>query len=905
MRDLASLVMSFRSILQRGWKRWSLLFCGSLIGYLLVVLMHPVQAVTSHIAEPLDTVSTSNPQFPIALATPTVAQSSSPFIVSLSQGKTFFDAGQFTDAIAQWTVAVRSAQNADERLGEALGLSYLSLAYQSLGQWSEAEDAILQSLSILEVNSPTQPPISSEQQSIYAQALNTRAALSFAQGQTETALNLWQQAETVYAQREDDVGRLGSQINQAQALQAMGLYHQASRQLDQVATGLQSQPDSRLKAIGLRSLGNLLHQGGKFDQSQVLLEESLTTARMLGLPIEINASSLSLGNHYKSVGDIDTALDLYSQAAENAVSDLEKVQAQLNQLKLLAETGRLSESQPLVDSLQAEIIQLPPSRPAIYARINFVDSLLGLPGMPLASSPSAKPNKAENETPDVTALASILSAGIQQARTIQDVRAEAYALGELARLYEVNQQWESAKVLTEKALVLSQSIQASDIAYRWDWQLGRILRQQNKASEAINAYADAINLLQSLRRDLIASDPDLQFSFRQQIEPIYREFVSLLVEPQEPSQANLKKAREVIESLQLAELENFFRAACLDVQPKQIDQVDQSAAVIYPIILPDRLAVILSLPGQSFELYQVNTTAEDVQQKIDGMLTALNPLISEQRRLQVSQEMYQWLIEPAEEILAEQNIQTLVFVLDGGLRNIPMAALYDGEQYLIEKYQIAITPGLQLLASQQLTPNNIEVLIGGLTEARQGFDALPGVAVEADQIASSTDSRIYLDQNFTEPNLQDQIGQTSFPVIHLATHGQFSSNPEDTFVLTWDDQITIEGLRQLLKSRTEAGRNPIELLVLSACQTAEGDERAALGLAGLSVRSGARSTLATLWAVNDQSTAEFMSVFYKELTGSGKGKAESLRATQIELLKHSEYSHPYYWAPFILVGNWL
>ncbi|NEP47254.1 MAG: CHAT domain-containing protein, partial [Okeania sp. SIO2H7] len=279
--------------------------------------------------------------------------------------------------------------------------------------------------------------------------------------------------------------------------------------------------------------------------------------------------------------------------------------------------------------------------------------------------------------------------------------------------------------------------------------------------------------------------------------------------------------------------------------------------------------------------------------------------ISDRRRLQSSEEMYKLLIEPIEPTLATQNIQTLVFVLDGGLRNIPMAALYDGEQYLIEQYQIAITPGLQLLASQQLTPDNIEVLVGGLTEARQGFDALPGVAFEADQIASNTDSRIYLDQNFTKPILQDQIGQTSFPVVHLATHGQFSSNPEDTFVLTWDDQITIEGLRQLLKSRTEAGRNPIELLVLSACQTAEGDDRAALGLAGLSVRSGARSTLATLWAVNDQSTAEFMSVFYQELTKAGQGKAEALRATQIAVLKTSEYSHPYYWAPFILVGNWL
>lgn len=878
-------------------QRWKWLLC-SFLSCVLIVVMHPVQATTSQSISSLDNDSVTNTQYPFVPSS-SLSQSTDRFTEALALGKTSFDAGQLTDAIAHWSDAVQSAQTSNDELGESLGLSYLSLAYQSLGEWSAAEDAIAQSLSILETNASSQPSPTTENQALYAQALNTQASFQLAQGHTETALATWQQAEAVYAQVNDDVGRWGSQINQAQALQSMGLYHQASRQLDQVALELQTQPNSRLKAIGLRSLGNLLHQGGNFDQSQVLLEESLITAQALDLPTEINASALSLGNHFKSLGDISTALSFYTQAASNATSDLEQIQAHLNQLKLLDEAGQSEEKQQLITALQPQIMQLPASRPAVYARVNFVDSLLPPPSADLSS------DSTQAKVQNVTVLASILSTGVQHARAIQDRRAEAYALGELARLYEMTHQWESAKRLTEDALALSQSIQANDIAYRWDWQLGRILRQQNKDDEAINAYSDAIDLLQALRRDLIASDPDLQFSFRQQIEPIYREFVSVLVEPRQPSQENLKKAREVIESLQLAELENFFRAACLDVQPKQIDEVDQAAAVIYPIILPDKLAVILSLPGQSFALYQVPVSADDVQHKIDDMLTALNPLISDQRRLDISEELYTWLIEPAEATLAAQNIQTLVFVLDGGLRNIPMAALYDGEQYLIEKYQVAITPGLQLLASQQLTPENIEVLVGGLTEARQGFDALPGVAVEANQIASNTSSEVYLDQNFTEPNLQAQIGQTSFPVIHLATHGQFSSNPDDTFVLTWDDQITIEGLRQLLKSRAEVGRNPIELLVLSACQTAEGDERAALGLAGLAVRSGARSTLATLWAVNDQSTAEFMSVFYQELTQPGKGKAEALRATQKALLKTSEYSHPYYWAPFILVGNWL
>jgi CHAT domain-containing protein len=247
-----------------------------------------------------------------------------------------------------------------------------------------------------------------------------------------------------------------------------------------------------------------------------------------------------------------------------------------------------------------------------------------------------------------------------------------------------------------------------------------------------------------------------------------------------------------------------------------------------------------------------------------------------------------------------------VFVLDGTLRNIPIAALHDGERYLIENYSVAISPGLQIIEPKSFTqPENLNALIGGLTESRQGFTPLPGVMRESNQIASKLKAQIFLDKTFTKQNLQQSIQATNFPLVHLATHGQFSSKLSDTFLLTWDDRITIEGLRNLLKSRAESSTAPIELLVLSACETAEGDQRATLGLAGLAVRSGARSTLATLWSVNDNSTADLMTEFYRMLTQQQLSKAESLRQAQLKLLQNPQYSHPFYWAPFILVGNWL
>jgi CHAT domain-containing protein len=128
---------------------------------------------------------------------------------------------------------------------------------------------------------------------------------------------------------------------------------------------------------------------------------------------------------------------------------------------------------------------------------------------------------------------------------------------------------------------------------------------------------------------------------------------------------------------------------------------------------------------------------------------------------------------------------------------------------------------------------------------------------------------------------------------------------EETFILTWDNRINVKELGAILQTREQDIDNPIELLVLSACQTAQGDRRAPLGIAGVAVRSGARSTLATLWSVDDKSAAEFMVEFYRQLAKSKVTKAEAIRLAQLKLLQQREYSNPFYWAPFVLLGNWL
>jgi CHAT domain-containing protein/tetratricopeptide (TPR) repeat protein len=842
---------------------------------------------------------------------PTVQFSTSNASQLVQEALQRYQSGQFAAAVTVWQQAADAFAAQADHLNQAMVLSNLALAYHQLGQWSEANEAIATSLQFLQSKG-----VGSDRLKILAQALNTQGKLQLAQGQAEQALSTWQKATETYQQVGDKTGVARSLINQAQALRVLGFYQRVKDTLEQASQILQDQPESAIKAAGLLSFGDALRLVGDLGKSQEVLQQSLTISQQLQSPSAITAALLSLGNTTYAQQQPDQAFKYYQQAIATSTSPTTTLQAQLNQLRLLIETEKWADAQALGAKIQPQLTSLPVSRTAIYAQINFTQSLMKLwsQNLPIGSREASTPQ----------AAAQILATAQKQAKELGDQRAQSYALGYLGQVYEQTQQGSEAQALTEKALLLAQSSNAPDIAYLWQWQLGRLLKVQageGKANSsayttAIAAYKESINTLNSLRNDLVATNLDLQFSFRESVEPVYRQLVELLLQPPLApplgkgglggvSQENLQQARQVIESLQLAELDNFFREACLTARPELIDRVDPQAAVIYPIILPDRLEVILSLPNQPLRHYATAIPQRDLESILHNMRRSLRRIAFDKDRLPLAQQVYDWLIRPAESDLAASDIKTLVFALDGALKNVPMAVLHDGQQYLVEKYSVALTPSLQLLEPRPLAREQIKLLVGGLSEARLGFSPLPGVESEVKQISSKITAQVLLNQQFTSAALQDQINTTSFPVVHLATHGEFSSNAENTFILAWDKRVNVKELSGLLQARAQNQRQPIELLVLSACQTAAGDNRAALGLAGVAVRSGARSTLATLWSVDDQSTSSFMIEFYQALAQPQVTKAKALRQAQLALLKQPEFKHPYFWAPFVLVGNWL
>ena len=834
--------------------------------------------------------------------------------VELAQlGKQSYDRGQFTAAANSMLKAAKAYQAAGKQLEQVQTLSLLSLVYENLGQWQLAKQTLASCFSLLE-----KIPQSPARQRVQAQVLNRQGRWQLARGDAQAAIATAQAADLLYTKLNSVTGKIGSQINQAQAWQALGFYRRSESILIEVAEELRTQPISPLKVAGLKNLGNLLSQKGERKRSEQILQKSLLLAKKLGLSESMSQILLDLGNNQRNIAIINKnnqilaqgntyslqALKYYQQAELRATFPITKIKAQLNQLTIYVETKELSSAQKLnelLTSIPEALHQLPSSRESVYLHLNFANNLIEL----------------ESDSNPLL----IINTAIQQARNLQDSRAESYALGTLGKFYEHTANWQQGQRVTTSALLIAHQINALDLTYRWEWQLGRLLKKQavsganSSNSPAIAAYTEAVSDLQLLRSDLAFTNPDLQFSFQQEVEPVYRELVDLLLpsdEVTEPSQGNLQQARRVLESLQVAELEDFFHSNCLEakVNLDQIIEEESDTAVIYPIMLANRLEIIVRLPqSKKLNHYQTNVKGDDLENILTKLSQYLPDVTRSAQVVNLAQQLYQWLIQPLKSDLMASQAETLVFVLDSSLRNIPMSILYDAanEQYLIEQYAIAIAPSLQLIKPNALENIKFKTLIAGIDKSRfikgQEFASLAYVEPELKQIASEIpQSKTLYNKNFTSDNLRSQIESGSFSVVHLATHGEFSSDLEKTFILTWNKLLKAKDFTNLLQTSDLQTTKDIELLVLSACQTATGDKRAGLGLAGIAVQAGARSTLATLWSIDDASTVNLMSEFYRQLNQNST-KAKALQKAQLTLL--AKEKRPYFWAAYVLIGNWL
>ncbi|MCE5336366.1 MAG: CHAT domain-containing protein [Desulfobacteraceae bacterium] len=379
----------------------------------------------------------------------------------------------------------------------------------------------------------------------------------------------------------------------------------------------------------------------------------------------------------------------------------------------------------------------------------------------------------------------------------------------------------------------------------------------------------------------------------------FREAADMLLQ-----QSSLPNAREAIELMKAAELQAYFQDGSIadQMHKTRLKDIPKDSAVVYTLIFPKRVDLVLMLRS-GLKKFTVPVDSESLERDINKLRASL------ERRtrwdfLADSQHLYKLIVRPLEIELNLHGINTLIFMPDGVLRTVPFAALHDGSRFLIEKYAVVVTPSLNLTDPRSLKRRDTRVLSAGLTESVQGFAPLANVKDELDGIQSIYGADRLENRSFVEANVSQSLKGNPYSIVHIATHGKFAPSATDTYLLAWDGRIDMNQLDSLM--RQSGGRNaPIELLFLSACETAAGDDKAALGLAGVAVKAGARSALATLWSVSDQAASELVLEFYKQLQNPSITKAEALQAAQLKLIDDARYRHPFFWSPFLLIGNWM
>jgi CHAT domain-containing protein len=452
---------------------------------------------------------------------------------------------------------------------------------------------------------------------------------------------------------------------------------------------------------------------------------------------------------------------------------------------------------------------------------------------------------------------------------------------------------------------------APESLFLWQWQLGRILEAVGDRAGAISAHKEAIATLAVIRSDLVAGFGSGRTIFEDSVRPLILGLTDLLLHQSERAgsdaerQALLVEARGTVELLKAAEIEDYFHDDCLAAlraKKRDIDALPPGTAALYPVVLSDRIELLMSRAGR-LERVIVPTDEAELERLVRTFRSGLTDPESD-AYLPPAQRLYEWLIAPIEARLTASGVSTLVIIPTGSFATIPFAALHDGKAFLIERFALAVAPGLVLTDPQPLSRLDAQALVGGLSEGVGNFPALPHVADELAAVNDAFPSVILRDQDFVTTGLEDALASTPYRIVHMATHAQFEPEALDSFLLTYDGRLDMADLEKLVKLG-QFRDEPVELLTLSACTTAVGDDRAALGLAGLGIKAGARSALASLWLVNDRSTAQLIARFYQALTDTEINKAQALRRAQLALSQGTEFRHPHYWAPFLLIGNWL
>jgi len=725
-----------------------------------------------------------------------------------------------------------------------------------------------------------------------------KAEIYYQNGDFESAAKVWFNAE----KHLDEKYFLISVAYLAQALRSVGFHYKALKLFKKALPVAEKSTSSSDRIIFFNTYGDLMLSLNEIPDAIKFLKIALKQAKIDKNPTMMASVMNNIANVVIVDNDIQTGIQIYDNAlALLSKSDnlTLKSKIYLNLAFVISLAGTYEDATAAFNDALTAIQQLPNNHDKAFNCISL--SQTGLLIDRFFSEKNSQINLSYR----------LLKTAQRIGETINNNKIISLASGYVAKILEESGLYEQALQKTRYAIFTAEQNKYDEILYKWHWQAGKLFNIMDKKKQAIDSYRRAILILSDIREELFSGTRLKVDIFDIEIKPVYLELSKIYLDQADiescskEKEKNILLARNVMEDLKSAELSDYFEDECVFTKRKSstnsLNRTPEGVALLYPIALPERLTIIIILPN-TITHYNINIRYEELNKLVRNYRKYIQKRSSNEF-LEISQKLHHLLIHSVEKDLIAANIHTLLVAPDGVLRLIPFASLHDEKQFLIEKYAIVTIPAISLIDTDPPHKQKTKILVAGLSSSVQDFSSLPAVRDELKEVKRIMNGQtLFLNEAFTVSNIQNEFRNNNYDIVHFATHGVFGGTGKNSFLLTYDSQLDMNILEDII-SINKYRNHQVDMLTLSACQTALGNERAALGLAGVAVKAGVRSAVATLWYVDDQATSLAVRELYRQLK-KNMTTAKALQNAQKMLISKRKYWHPIYWAPFLLIGNW-
>ncbi|BBC23262.1 tetratricopeptide repeat protein [Pseudanabaena sp. ABRG5-3] len=838
----------------------------------------------------------------------------------LQQGIQQCQTGQCEAAFQSWEQALTIYRAIKDRLGEGKALGNLGIAYYALGKYDKAIEFHLQALAILRETKKRQGEGS---------VLGNLGLAYYALGKYDKAIEFQLQSLAIKREIKDRLGEGQSLGNLGSAYYSLGKYDKAIEFYSQHLAIAREIKDRLGEGQSLGNLGSAYYSLGKYDKAIEFYSQSLAIKREIKDRLGEGQSLGNLGLAYNALGKYDKAIEFQLQSLAIA----REIKARLGEGQSLGNLGLAYFYLGKYDkAIEFQLQSLAIAR-EIKDRLGEGNSLGNLGN---AYDALGKYDKAIEFYSQTLAIA----------REIKDRSGEMNGLNDLGETYEKLNRDREAMISFQQALTIAREIGDRSVEGYALANLGIVLSRAKRPELAILFYKQSINVREAIRKDIKKLDKDIQHSYLATVADTYRNLADLLLQ-----QNRIMEALQILDLLKIQELEDYLKnikgndrtsqgvsplapekaisdqllaisfenapdinnqlASQIQQLPKTeinkvpdyLNQIPAGTVLLYPFILGDRLELILFAPNTLPIHRTVAIKQTELEELIKDFRGALQDSGTEDFR-EPSQKFYNLLIKPIESELI--NTKTIFYAPDGILRYVPLAALYDGKQWLAEKYRInnLIAYSLSDFKPQpKIEPSILAGAFGGKAgEYKFGQKTLPFTIGEVRMIAKTfTNSNTLEENDFSRQATETGLKQHS--ILHLATHAEFNAgSPDDSRIFFGNGDIL------KLREISDLSMQNINLIVLSACQTGlsgYSDGVEILGFGYQVQKAGAKQAIASLWSVSDEGTQALMSAFYRELQKGDVTAVEALHRAQISLIKSEKFNHPNYWSAFFAIGNGL